>query len=405
MAMNRREFVKMMGLGVGYSMLRFGHGGMAFASDAPVDKHLIVIMMRGAVDGLSIVVPYNEQAYYKNRPNIAIQRSEVLTLDERFGLHPSLAPLMPLWTNKSMAFVHASGSPAETRSHFEAQDIMETASEHPGSTGWMNRLVQILPDTNSSTRALSFGNTLPRIFEGSYNVATVPRGIKGGNGKMAFDNPKVGGAFDSLYKNNPELHSLYKDAVSSREEMVADLNEEMTAASKDAAKPDEFVNQCEKLAKMMSRDAKIQLAFMDVGGWDTHINQGNAKGQLANKLEKLGTALAALCQGLGDRYKDTTIVVMSEFGRTVAENGNQGTDHGHGNVMWLFGGNVAGGKVWGQWPGLEQTQLHEARDLAVTTDYRSVIGQVLVSQFKLSPEQVSKVLNTYTPAPDLNGLV
>ena len=319
MAINRRDFLKMMGVGIGYTMLPLGHGGMAFAANNDVNKHLIVIMMRGAVDGLSIVIPYNEPAYYKNRLNIAIARNELIDLDGQFGLHPSLSSVMPLWQNKTLAFVHASGSPAETRSHFEAQDIMETASDNATSDGWMNRLIQVLPNSDSSTRALSFGNTLPRIFEGKYNVATVPRGIKGGKGKMEFDNPKIGGAFDSLYKNDPALHSLYKDAVASRESMMQDLDEEMVAANKDAPKPDEFVEQCQKLALMMNRDAKIQIAFMDVGGWDTHINQGNAKGQLATKLEKLGNGFAALSSGLGERYKDTTIIVMSEFGRTVAE--------------------------------------------------------------------------------------
>ena len=409
MQIDRRKFLKLMGLGIGYTILPFGKTGLAFAADAPVDNHLVIIMMRGAVDGLSVVVPYSEAAYYKNRPNISIAKpgtnNGAIDLDGRFGLNPALAPIMPLWNDKTLAFVHASGSPAETRSHFEAQDIMETASEKSGTTGWMNRLVQVLPTTNSSNRALSFGDTLPKIFEGQYNIATVPRGIKAGNSKMDFDNPKIGGAFDSLYKNNPQLHSLYTDAVSSHETMIADLNEEMVTSSQGAAQPDQFVSECQKLATMMKRDSKIQVAFMDVGGWDTHINQGNAQGQLANKLGKLGQAVMALASGLGERYRDTTIIVMSEFGRTVAENGNQGTDHGHGNVMWVSGGKVSGGKVYGEWPGLEQSQLHEQRDLAITTDFRSVIGQVLSNQFNLTTPQITQILDGYKPNASLSGLV
>ena len=399
MQIDRRSFLKMLGLGIGYAALPFGKSGLAFAADAPVDNHLIVIMMRGAVDGLSVVVPYSEAAYYKNRPNIAIQRpgaeNGVIDLDGKFGLNPALSSIMQLWNNKTLAFIHASGSLAETRSHFEAQDIMETASEHAGANGWMNKLVQVLPDTNSSTRALSFGNTLPKIFSGQYNVATVPRGIKGGNSKMAFDDPKIGGAFSSMYKNNPELSGLYKDAVSSHETMIADLDQEMVASAQGAAQPDEFGSECQKLATMMKRDPRIQLAFLDVGGWDTHINQGNAKGQLANKLGKLGEAFAALANGLGERYADTTIIVMSEFGRTVAENGNQGTDHGHGNVMWVTGGKITGGKVYGEWPGLEQSQLHEQRDLAITTDFKSVIAQILGKQFALNSTQIASILGQY----------
>ena len=414
--MSRRDFIKMMSLMVGYTMLPVGKTGFAFAANGPVNKpaenHLIVIMMRGAVDGLSVVIPYTEEAYYKSRPNISIpppgQVNGAIDLDGKFGLHPALSGIMPLWNNGTLAFIHASGSPSESRSHFEAQDIMETAyvKNYMGHDGWMNRLLQILPNNNSSSRALSFSNVMPKIFEGKYNVAIVPRGIKGnGGGKNPINNQKANNAFSDLYKSNPELNALYNDAVSSHETMVEDLNQEMVDSSKDAAKPDEFVVQCEKLATMMKYDPQIQIAFMDVGGWDTHINQGNTEGQLANKLGKLGEALVALGSGLGERYRNTNIVVMSEFGRTVAENGNQGTDHGHGNVMWLLGGNVKGGKIWGSWPGLNTEQLHEGRDLAVTTDFRSIIGQVISRQFNLDDAKIASLIPDYKPDYKLKGMV
>jgi uncharacterized protein (DUF1501 family) len=313
---------------------------------------------------------------------------------------------MPLWQNRSLAFIQASGSPAETRSHFEAQDILETAMLNtavaPG--GWMNGLAQVLPDNHAPTRTLSFGNTLPKIFQGKYNVATVPTGLRP-DGNNQIENPQLSQALSQMYGTHPELATLYKQGTAAREDMMQDLQKEMESASQGAPNADGFVKQTMKAAEMIKQDPRVQLVFMDVGGWDTHVNQGNNKGQLANKLGKLGDGLLALAQGLGPAYQNTAILIISEFGRTVAENGNGGTDHGHGNVAWLMGGGVKGGKIWGRWPGLDESQLFENRDLAVTTDFRSIIGAVLSGQFGMDDQHIASVIPGYAADRGLYGIV
>ncbi len=406
----RRHLLKSMAVAAGFSLMPFGRKGWVLAAPEAVSRRMIVVLMRGAVDGLSVVTPFMEPNYYQSRRSIALappgQTDGLINLDGNFGLHPSLATVMPLWQNKSLAFIHACGSPAETRSHFEAQDIMETALLNTATAqqGWMNALAQAIPDTHASTRALSFGNTLPKIFTGRANVATVPSGITS-NASNGAENPRMQAAFEKLYSGHTELNGLYNEAISSRETLMNDLQNEMAASSNGAPRGDQFVVECTKLGSMISRDQNIQLVFMDVGGWDTHINQGNAKGQLANRLSQLGDGLAALTTGLGAQYQNTAILVMSEFGRTVAENGNAGTDHGHGNVAWLMGGDVKGGKVWGRWPGLSQGQLYQGRDVAVTTDFRSLIGAVLSQHFALENEQIGNVIPSYQPDSGLQGII
>jgi len=408
--LNRRSFLQGLMLAGGYSLLPLSRSGWALAAPDPSDRHMIVILMRGAVDGLSLVAPYREQNYYAARPNIAVappgQTDGLIDLDGFFGLHPSLSPLMPLWQSRTLAFIHASGSVAETRSHFEAQDIMETAMLNSAlaNQGWMNSLAQILPDNHAPTRTLSFGNVLPKIFQGRYNVASVPSGIKSNGGKSVED-PKLQQSLNQLYGNQKELGGLYQEAISSREGMMQDLGNEMEAAGKNAPGADAFVVQATKAGNMIRNDPHIQLMFMDVGGWDTHIGQGNGKGALANKLEKLGQALAALTLALGNEYQNTTILVMSEFGRTVAQNGNSGTDHGHGNVAWLMGGGIKGGKVYSRWPGLNPNQLWEGRDLAVTTDFRSIIGATISGHFGVSDIAMRQIIPDYKPDSGLKGII
>jgi uncharacterized protein (DUF1501 family) len=408
--LTRRELLQGIMLAGGLCLMPFGRRGWVLAAPQIAERHLVVILMRGAVDGLSICAPYMERNYYYARPNIAIDppgRSDgLLNLDGFFGMHPALAPIMPLWENRTLAFIQASGSPAETRSHFEAQDIMETAllNSALATQGWMNGLAQLVPNNHSATRALSFGNTLPKIFQGRYDVATVPTGLKAGNGG-AIANPQVAKEFGQLYGGGTELGSLYMQGVTAQESMSQDLQNEMESSGKGAPGADGFVVQCTRAADMIRRDPTIQLVFMDVGGWDTHVGQGNAKGQLANKLGRLGEALAALTQGLGEQYNNTAILIMSEFGRTVAQNGNNGTDHGHGNVAWLMGGGVRGGKVYGRWPGLDPSYLWEGRDLAVTTDFRSVIGTVVQGHFGLDDNSIRSVIAGYQPDAGLGGII
>jgi len=393
----------------GLSLFPLSRGSWALAGAQQAEKHLIVILLRGAIDGLSVVAPYAEANYYALRPNIALAKpgatDGLLDLDGFFGLHPALAPLLPYWQDRSLAFIHASGSPALSRSHFEAQDILETAMLNTALArqGWLNGLAQILPDNHAADRAISVGNVMPKIFQGKASISTMPTNLRADK-PSAIDNPQLEKKFAQLYATHPELASHYQRAVSARAVMLADLQAEMSDADRGAPNSDAFINMSEKVAELLRHDSHIQLVFMDVGGWDTHIAQGNAKGQLAGKLEKFGQGLAALIQGLGPAYQNTAILVMSEFGRTVAENGNKGTDHGHGNVAWLLGGDVQGGKVHGRWPGLDSEQLWEGRDLAVTTDFRAVIGNVVGRHFGLSDVAVRGFISDYRADLGLAGL-
>ncbi|MGA9856190.1 MAG: DUF1501 domain-containing protein [Gammaproteobacteria bacterium] len=396
--MNRREFLRYVLFATGGTLLNIGTRGWAarVAESLAGNRRLIVVFLRGAVDGLNVVVPYADDRYYQARPSIAIPRAGqdngVLDLDGYFGLHPALAPLLPLWQNHSMAFVQASGSPDPNRSHFEAQAYMETGA--PGdsavSSGWMNRLLGALPGAHTPTEALSLGNALPRIFTGSNPVSNLPLGRNAGHA-MPMDRPQIADAFAALYQGNSPVDQAFHQGQQARGELMGDLQQEMVNSANGAPSVIGFSNDTQRLANLMRRDASIRLAFLSVGGWDTHVGEGAAKGQLANHLQALAQGLATLSQGLGNIYQDSVILVMSEFGRTVRENGNAGTDHGHGNVMWLLGGQVSGGKVQGEWPGLSDQQLYQNRDLAITTDFRQVISTVLSRHLRLPDAGLTQI--------------
>ena len=411
--MERRDFLKQLTLlsTSGLLLLR-GNGWAARAiGDDKGRKRLVVVFLRGAVDGLNVVIPYSESPYYISRPTIAIPRpgedGGALRLDEHFGLHPALSSIMPLWDKGTLAFVHASGSPNSSRSHFDAQDYMETATPGYRKTpdGWMNRLLEVLPGTRSATEAISLGPTLPRILSGpaaATNIALNQAGTR----PTPLDRPEIQAAFDRLYKGNDALSVAYRDGEAARKTLLAELTEEMTMADKGAPSPVGFADEAQKLGRLIARDSTIKVAFLALGGWDTHINQGSVSGQLPNRLKALGETLATFVQALGTTYSNTVILVMSEFGRTVHENGNTGTDHGHGNVMWVMGGDVRGGKVYGQWPGLSGNELYEGRDLAVTTDFRAVISAVLESQFGFSTTQLNIVIpNGPKPSRDIREIM
>lgn len=379
--MDRRLFLQATTLTSGL-VLPLGRMAWAARNSTPAGTgKLIVIMLRGAVDGLNVVVPYGDANYARLRPGIGLGRpgadAGVIDLDGFFGLHPALADLQPLWSAKKLAFVHASGSPDPTRSHFDAQDYLESGTPGRKSTpdGWLNRLAAMLPGIAGPTRAISIGPAASRILAGrvsSTNLAAGPAGTQ----RDLLDRPEVGDAFAALYRNSSRLAQAYEDARVSHREIMAAAQEESMIADGGAPLPNGFPADAARLAGLMRRDPNIDLAFMALGGWDTHAGQGAAKGQLANRLAPLGRGLSILARELGPVFDHTTILVMSEFGRTARENGNGGTDHGHGNVMWLLGGRVAGGRVHGDWPGLEASALHEGRDLAVTTDFRNVLMQV-----------------------------
>jgi uncharacterized protein (DUF1501 family) len=364
-------------------------------------RKLVVVMLRGAVDGLSVVAPYGEREYAANRPQVALPPpgadDGLLKLDTLFGLHPALSPLKRHWDGGQLAFVHASGSPDPTRSHFDAQDYFESGTPGRKSTpdGWLNRLLTALPGEPSPTRAISQGSTPPRIFAGTASVATLGTGPNAMQ-RRAIDNPQLQSGLAKLYANDPQLSSTLRDTTEGRHEMARSMAggeaKSMDPAA-DAGAPSarSFAADARRLGQLIRKDPHTQLAFTSVGGWDTHVNQGGAKGQLANRLASLGEGLDALSVGLGDSLKDTVIVVASEFGRTVRQNGTGGTDHGRGNVIWLLGGPVAGGQVLGEWPGLDASALADGRDLAVRTDFRQVLSPVLRRHLGLSETALATV--------------
>jgi uncharacterized protein (DUF1501 family) len=232
---------------------------------------------------------------------------------------------------------------------------------------------------------------LPRILSGK--VATTNFSLnQAGTRAIPLDRPVIQSAFDRLYNGNDPLSVAYREGQSARKTLLAEITEDMNMSDRGAPSPVGFAGEAQKLGRLIARDSTIKVAFVALGGWDTHINQGSSTGQLANRLEGLGETLSALVSGLGDTYSDTAIIVMSEFGRTAHENGNTGTDHGHGNVMWVAGGKVRGGKIYGEWPGVSGSELYEGRDLSITTDFRQVISTVLEAQFALTSTQMARVI-------------
>ncbi|MBV8360554.1 MAG: DUF1501 domain-containing protein [Deltaproteobacteria bacterium] len=394
--MARREFIRAATLAASGVLILRPHAWLARASSAVNNhKRLVLVFLRGAVDGLNVVVPYDDGNYYENRPSIALPRTgerAVLNLDGYFGLNPALDSLMPAWKEGTLAFVHACGSPDPTRSHFDAQDYIESGTPGIRTTpdGWMNRTLTALPGPHQPTEALSLGAVLPRILSGSSPVANIPLG-RGAARPMPLDNPRIERVFDQLYEGYDPLSKAYQEGRLARQKLLGELTQDMAEADKGAPGPEGFPNDAARLAWLIQRDSSVRLAFISLGGWDTHVNQGSISGQLANHLKPLGDGLADFVKKLGPAYDDTVILVVSEFGRTVRENGNGGTDHGHGNVMWVMGGPVRGRRVYGQWSGLSPGDLYQERDLAVTTDFREPIVQILHSHLGLPAMQIQKI--------------
>jgi uncharacterized protein (DUF1501 family) len=357
------------------------------AGGANRPKRLIAIFQRGAVDGLSVIVPFGENEYFRARPSIAIPRPNAaengaIDLDGFFGFNPRLQPLKRFWDARQLAIVHACGSPDSTRSHFDAQDYMETATPGVKSTsdGWLNRYLQARRDEAATPfRAVSLTQQLPRMLQGSAAALAVNQiaqfGIRRGRGgEMA------GASFEAEYAAAPDkvLNGTARDAFDAiRMLKAADPTKYQPAEGADYPRSP-FGQALKQIAQLTKADVGLEVAFADIGGWDTHVNQGAGQGQLATRLDDFARAIAALVTDLGDRMEDTVVLTMSEFGRAVSENGNRGTDHGHGNAMMVIGGGVHGGRVYGKWPGLSVDRRYEGRDLAVTTDFRDVFGEIVV---------------------------
>ena len=382
--MNRRTFLKSSGLAlIAGPLLPSVFVRMADAATTKGRKVLVAVFRRGAVDGLNVVVPYGEKAYYDARPSIAIPKSEVLDLDGFFGVHPSLAPLVPYFKDKSAAFVHAVGSPDATRSHFDAQDFMESGT--PGvkitQDGFLSRA--LAGRTATPLRAVALAQTMPRILSGKANALAMSDVATFGVGSEVAD------AFRSMYGEAYEATRILKSAD------PAKLQPENGAVYPQGP----LGNSLKQIAQLIKANVGLEIAFTDVGGWDTHAGQGGAQGQLANNLRNVSAAIAAFIKDLGSRMGDVVLVTMSEFGRTVRETCNRGTDHGHGNAMMLIGGGVKGGAIYGDWPGLKESQRHEGRDLKVTTDFRDVFGEVVMRHLGADEKTAARVFPGYGVKP------
>jgi uncharacterized protein (DUF1501 family) len=344
-------------------------------------KKLVVLFQRGAADGLNIVVPYQEKNYYAMRPSIAIQKNQVLDLDGFFGLHPSMASFKPLYDQGQLAIIHAAGSPDMSRSHFDAQDYMESGT--PGvkvtEDGWLNRALreEVLLGKPSAFRAVALGTQVPRTLQGKVPAIAVNNLADFSVGGRGPQTSPISNAFQAMYDESSDavLHGTGQETFEAVKMLkAADPSKYQPAAGVDYPKTP-FGNSLKQVAQLMKANLGVEAAFSDIGGWDTHQNQGNANGQLANRLKEFSDTIAAFWKDMGDDAENITLVTMSEFGRTARQNGTGGTDHGHANVMFVLGGQVKGGKVYGKWPGLANEQLNEGRDLTVTTDFRRVLGE------------------------------
>jgi uncharacterized protein (DUF1501 family) len=355
---------------------------LAQTANSP-NRRLVVIFQRGAADGLNIVVPYREKNYYSMRPSIAIPQNKVIDLNGFFGLHPSMAAFKPLYDQGHLAIVHAAGSPDMSRSHFDAQDFMESGTPGVKSTedGWLNRALQAEDlrhrQEHTAFRALALGAEVPRTLAGKIpaiainNVNNFTVGARGPAPSPAAN------AFEAMYGGSGDtiFHATGEETFDAVK-MLRAANPAQYKPAADYPNSD-FANNMKQIAQLLKANLGVEAAFTDVSGWDTHQNQGGVDGQLSNRLREFSSAIAAFWKDMGDEAANVTVVTMSEFGRTAHENGTGGTDHGHANALFVLGPDVKGGKVYGRWPGLANEQLNEGRDLALTTDYRAVLGEVV----------------------------
>jgi len=376
---SRRTFIK--SAGVGFLALGLPPPFLvrAAAQQSSRSKVLVVIFPRGGMDGLNVVIPFKDPAYYALRPSIAVAEPAAgeegaIDLDGFYALHPALSPLKKIYDQGQLAIVHAAGSPDNTRSHFDAQDCMELGTPGIRSTpdGWLNRFLTQRERGDSPFRGLAVTPQTPRILAGAaptLSLSTIE--------EFRPRNLTVAPALQKLYANAAD--PLFRRGGQTLFEAMARLRSiEAKIPPSTASYPaGRFPAGLKQIARLIKADVGLEIAFTEIEGWDTHVAEGGATGQLANRLKELGEALVAFHQDVGDRMEDVVIVTLSEFGRTARENGNRGTDHGHANVMFVIGGHVRGGRVYGRWPGLAPELLYEGRDLDLTTDYRTVCGEVI----------------------------
>ena len=377
--MQRRQLIKLAA-----ALPLAGMSTQLFAAPAAPAK-LLVVFLRGAYDAASALVPLDSELYYTVRPNIAIPRAQALALDAQWGMHPALASLMPLWQARQLAFIPYAGSEDSSRSHFESQDRIEAGLASSGRidtrSGFMNRLALAL---GNSARPWSFTRNLPLVFAGPGQVPNLALEDAGRNAP----NARQADLIAAMYRGNA-LESSVREGLAARQDMAQSMQGEMQAASRNAIGARGFEAQAARLALWM-RD-KADLGFVDVGGGDTHVGQGAVSGNLADRLGELARGLASFAQGMGPAWNKTVVVVMSEFGRTVRENGNRGTDHGHGSVYWLLGGALAGARMAGEQVALTRANLFQDRDLPVLNEYRALLAGLFGRMYGLSPAMLDAV--------------
>ncbi len=379
-------------------------------------KRLVVVFQRGAVDGLNVVVPYRESAYYSLRTSIAVQQKEIIDLDGFFGLHPALAPLKPMWDARELAIVHACGSPDPTRSHFDAQEYMESGTPGVKATpdGWLNRALAASQERQpiSAFRAISMGETVPRTLAGPVSSIAVGNvqgfGVHDGPVKVvpAVASQAVPDGFASMYAENG--NSILHGTGAETFEAIRMLRSAALGSYQPANGAEYprvvFGDSMKGIAQLLKANLGVEVAFAEMGGWDTHQNQGGANGQLASRLREWSQSLAAFRRDMGQDGEDIVLVTMSEFGRTVRQNGTGGTDHGHANVMLILGTPVRGGHVYGKWPGLGPGDLNEDRDLPVTTDFRQVLREATAGTLQVGTMQKVFPGMSFPPNQMLNFL-
>ncbi|GAB1717318.1 MAG: hypothetical protein NTAFB05_23600 [Nitrobacter sp.] len=363
---------------------------------------LLVVFLRGAYDAANVVIPIGSNFYYQSRPTLAVPRpgsnpakgaAEAIALDGDWGLHPALrASILPLWQKKQIAFVPFAGTDDLTRSHFETQDTIELGQPVNGSRNYQSGFMARLAGVLTQTRPIAFTDQLPLIFHGG--ETPIPNIGLNTVGKPAI-NDRQAALIAKLYEDDP-LFASVAEGFHVRDDVYQSISRESVAANRHAVSPKGFELSARRIARLMR--GGYNLGFVDVGGWDTHVNQGGSSGYLADRLTELGRGLAGFADETGPEvWRDTVVVVISEFGRTFRENGDKGTDHGHGSVYWVLGGGVRGGRIVGEQVKVAQATLFQNRDYPVLTDYRALFGGLLRRMYGLDQVALQKVFADVQP--------
>jgi uncharacterized protein (DUF1501 family) len=398
--MSRRGFLRLAGVGA----LALGSIRLWAVAPGASGTRFVLVLLRGGYDAASLLVPCVSAFYYESRPNIAIARPNgpdpdaALTLDSYWALHPALrASVFPLYQQRQALFVPYAGSQDQSRSHFHAQDVVELGQGYAArmdySSGFLNRLVELMgPSADAGALGVSFTDNLPLVFKG--NIAIANRGLKG-DIRNPF-NERQSELLEQMYRGTDLARDVH-EGLETRRQISARLQDEMLASARGAMNAEGFERQARRMARLMVAKPNYAVGFVDVGGWDTHVHQGAARGALADRLRGLGEGLAGFAQEMGEGWRSTVVVVLSEFGRTFRENGDHGTDHGHGSVIWVLGGGIAGGRTAGEQVGVSAGTLFQDRDLVVLNEYRSLLGYVFTRLYGLNATDMAYIFPGATP--------